>query len=167
MLNIGASDGFYALGMKQLMPNTDVFAYDLDEASRDILKACANSNDLPVHSLNNFSFAEMEEFDKYDTLAFIIDCEGCEIGLEAIAPDILSKSTFLVELHELLVPGITVRLSDYFSQTHDVTIIEEAPRNTKDYPEISKMSELERLVLLCEFREGPMNWLYATPKGLQ
>jgi len=163
LLNIGASDGFYALGMKRLLPDTRVYAYDIDEDSRDVLEACANANDVSVETLRDFGFSEMAAFKHYDSLAFIIDCEGCEVGVEAIPSDVLGQSTFLVELHEFLVPGIQKRLVDFLSQTHDVTIIEEVPRNTKDYPETLQKPAIEGLILSCEFREGPMTWLYAQP----
>lgn len=163
LLNIGASDGFYALGMKQLIPEAAVFAFDIDVASRDVLEAYSETNDLPVGILTDFSFENMEGFGTYDSLAFIVDCEGCEIGIVSIPQEILVRSTFLVELHEKLVPGITKQLLNFLSQTHDVTLIEEAPRDTHDFPEISQMSAIERLILVCEFREGPMNWLYAQP----
>ncbi|GHB17078.1 hypothetical protein GCM10007094_00610 [Pseudovibrio japonicus] len=163
MLNIGASDGFYALGMKRLLPDTRVYAYDIDENSRDVLKACADANGVSVENLKDFSFSEMAAFEAYDSLAFIIDCEGCEVGVETIPSEVLGKSTFLIELHEFMIPGIEKRLSDFLSQTHEVTLIEEAPRNTKDYPETLQKPAIEGLILSCEFREGPMTWLYAQP----
>lgn len=91
LLNIGASDGFYALGMKRLLPDAHVYAYDIDEESRDVLDACASANDAPVENLMDFSFSEMAAFKEYDSLAFIIDCEGCEVGIEAIPSDILAS----------------------------------------------------------------------------
>lgn len=42
-----------------------------------------------------------------------------------------------------MVPGIEMRLFNFLSQTHDVTIIEEAPRNTRDYPETLQKPAIE------------------------
>lgn len=165
LLNIGASEGYYSIGMKRLLPESEVFAYDIDEASRDVLKACAIANNVSVGMLSTFSFADMGDFAKYNSIAFIVDCEGCEIGIETIQQEILVRSTLLVELHDMMIPGITQRLLAHLSPTHDVTVIDEAPRNTRDFPEISESSSLERLILTCEFRGAPMRWLYAEPKG--
>ncbi|MGH0000532.1 hypothetical protein ACQU0X_10700 [Pseudovibrio ascidiaceicola] len=167
LINIGASEGYYAIGLKRLLPETSVFAYDIHEGSRKALKDCAKKNDVTVQNLTDFSFSALDHFSQYATLTFIVDCEGCECNIECISKDIISRSTFLIELHDLFVPGVTKTLKNFLAPTHNLTLIEEEPRNSRDYPEISQMSGIDRMLLTCEFRATPMHWLYAEPRVSQ
>lgn len=167
IFNIGASEGYYAIGLKRLLPSAQVFTFDIDEKSFPVLDSCAQLNGVDISRLENFTFAaplQDIETREASSILFLADCEGAENNIVSMPTDISIRSTFIVELHDLFVPGTTERLSQYFAPTHDVEIIDQQDRNARDYPELSGMTGSIRNVLLDEFRAASMQWLYAVPK---
>jgi hypothetical protein len=168
IVNIGASEGYYAIGMKRLVPDATVYTYDIDENSFQALEDCQKLNGVSVKRLDAFKCADPFPGNLKDwnlPSLFIIDCEGCEARVVDFPQEVLVKSHFLIEVHDLFIPGITTKLTDFLSNTHDVTVIPQRSRNFDDYPELEKYSELKKAIILDEYRDGKMEWLYAKPKS--
>lgn len=167
VINIGASEGYYAIGLKRLLHSAKVFTFDIDEKSFPVLDHCAQLNGVDVTRLENFDFARpLADIPAQPeaSLLFLADCEGAENDFVKMPSDIVRRSAFIVELHDLFIAGTTERLTRFLCDTHVIEIIDQQDRNIKDYPELDEMNGSIRHVLLDEFRATPMQWLYATPK---
>ena len=91
----------------------------------------------------------------------LCDIEGAEDSLldPASAPA-LTEADILVEVHEALRPGLLATLTQRFAPTHRVTRIDRAlrPDLLPDWSEA--LSDLDRLLLLWEWRATPTPWLW-------
>ena len=89
------------------------------------------------------------------------DIEGAEGALldPAKAPA-LTEADILVEVHDALHPGLLATLTARFAPTHRVTRIERSlrPDLLPDWAE--GLSDLDRLLLLWDWRATPTPWLW-------
>ena len=79
----------------------------------------------------------------------------------------LVHATMLVEVHDLLQPGLSELLWGRFHTTHDITNIPSVPRAVKDYPFRAWWQRVlpRRYVVhpLYECRFQQMNWFWMRP----
>ena len=91
----------------------------------------------------------------------LCDIEGAEGTLldPSLAPA-LAGSDLLVEVHEGMRPGLLATLTERFAATHRVTRIDRAlqPDLLPDWAEA--LSDLDRQLLLWEWRATPTPWLW-------
>lgn len=167
IVNIGASEGYYAIGLKRHLADAKVFTFDIDVKSFPALEQCMKMNDVSVTRLNEFNYDAPLSFMKdgeVNKALFFLDCEGFENHVVEMPHKVVSKSSFIIELHDLFVPGTREKLVAFLSDTHIVSIIDQSVREPRDYPELSGFRRPVVQMLLDEFREDAMQWLYAVPK---
>jgi hypothetical protein len=142
IVNVGAADGYYAVGLARRCPEATVIAYEADAGQRALCArvAAANSVDVDLRSAAGPG-------DLAGASLIVVDCEGCERGL--LEPPI--EATVIVELHDFLDPGVGGAIAARFAPTHDVTVIPTAPQPPTRHP-------------LSEQRPGPMRWAVMTPR---
>jgi hypothetical protein len=142
IVNVGAADGYYAVGLARRCPGASVMAYDADAGQADLCRRVAAANDVDV---------EVRGAAGRDDLGgaslIVMDCEGCERALLEPPPE----ATVIVELHDFLDPGVGGAIAERFAPTHDVTLIPTAPQPPARHP-------------LSERRPGPMRWAVMTPR---
>jgi hypothetical protein len=75
----------------------------------------------------------------------------------------------LVELHPAIDARIEARLLERFARTHELEPIPSEVRRASDFdPQLRPIGGLRRIdreLLVAEFRDGPQEWLWATPRG--
>lgn len=164
VVNIGCADGYYAVGIQRLLPDVPVFAFDIDpRASFDFSKT-QELNGTYARFEQNFDFSSPPpELLEFDSIFFVIDIEGNERDIRSLPSVILKKSSMLIEVHDLFEPGLTQKLVEFLSKTHEVKIIPEAGRDPHTLSELQNYGTLDKYIFLCEFRGSSMNWLYAQP----
>ena len=166
IVNIGASEGYYAIGLKRRLPATLCYTYDIDERTFSILAECMESNRVEVSRLEIFDYQnpliDIDET-RHDFGCFIVDCEGFETEIIKFPRSTSQSSIFLIELHESIKPGVTKLLMDFFSETHDVEIFSQTDHSLGGYPQLQKYDLFQRSIILDELRDVPMQWLYALP----
>jgi hypothetical protein len=164
VVNIGSADGYYSIGLKQALPQSRVIAVDIDPRARDDISKTSILNNENVEFRQQFDFAkDSKELYEYDKILFIIDCEGCELALTNYPKELLSRTSFIIELHELFIRGLTAQIMEFLKLTHDLNIIEEIGRNPHDFVELDALGTFDKYLMTCEFRGGNMEWLYAVP----
>jgi len=165
VVNIGASDGYYAIGLARRLPHATVHAFDTNVAHHDTLRAIAAENAIEDRIVirGECDFATLEELAAGALI--VCDCEGCELPLldPARVPG-LRSARMLIECHDIIDERVTTTLSTRFSETHDLEIIPARPRWVSDYPELSFMPLVTQQLAIDEFREGPMHWLVGRPR---
>jgi hypothetical protein len=159
-VDIGAADGYYAVGMATACPAIDVHAYEIDPVARRVLRANARENGvrLTVHGPANSRRLAEHDLDG----AFVLsDCEGAEVDiLAAEAIPALARATLLVELH-----GDTgAPLRERFAPSHAVREIQSSPRDPAAFPELDDAPGDLRAGAVDEMRPGAMSWLLLEPR---
>ena len=151
VVNVGAADGYYAIGLARRLPEATVLAFDIDPSARRLCTRLARANRVAerVRVAGECDLAGLTDF-VADRALVVMDCEGCEADL--LVPErvpFLERCSVLVELHGILRPGSEDEVIGRFEQTHDVELIETEPRADP---------------MLDERRPGPMRWAYFTPR---
>jgi hypothetical protein len=161
IINVGCSEGFYAVGLARLMPQTQIYGYDTNQAAHADCEQLATQNGvadrLTIGGL--FAPANFQEFADRKTLV-LCDIEGGEEDLlDPAAAPALAKMDIIVELHDGFVPGIEKLLIDRFQKTHQISIVPHTLHNIPLPALIQEWGSLDQLLALCEWRAFPTPWL--------
>jgi hypothetical protein len=167
IVNVGAADGYYAVGLARRCPGARVVAYEADARERAVLAqvAAANAVGLEIKGAagredlaRDIAGAGRRESlaaaapDDLAAALLVVDCEGCERELLARGETAwLAGATVIVELHDVYDPGVGDAIVERFAATHDVVITPTGPQ-----PPANR--------LLSEQRPGPMRWAVMTPR---
>lgn len=162
VLDIGCAEGYYAVGLARRMPGTAVHARDVNPAARALCAELARVNGVgdrvrvgPKMTHGDFAlYAAAPTF-------ILCDIEGAEAELldPARAPA-LARADILVEVHEGMRPGLLATLTARFAASHRITRIDRGllPDLLPLWAE--ELSDLDRLLLLWEWRASPTPWLW-------
>ena len=102
IINIGAAEGYYAVGLAMLFPNTKVVAIDIDEESLNFLEKMAKLNKVDKYVKTYKGDAKMflKSINANSKNLIMCDCEGCEFDIfSSENVDLLKKSDLIVEMH--------------------------------------------------------------------
>jgi hypothetical protein len=131
LINIGASEGYYAVGYARRLPELEVYAFDINALARRRLRKLARRNGVlgRTRSRRECTHAQLEDL-IVDRTVIICDCEGCEGDLldPRRAPR-LSTADLLVELHVERNPAVTPSMLSRFGSTHLATRVVMASRD--------------------------------------
>jgi hypothetical protein len=164
IVNIGCAEGYYAVGLKRLLPEADVFAFDIDEKARAHCAELARLNGVDLEIDGLCDPARLQALAGAGALV-LCDIEGAET--ELIDPDAvpaLRESTLLVELHPMEGGGDTGDiLLPRFAASHAVEVIDPAGRDTGAYPALADWPQPDQLLALLE-RTEPTRWAFMTAR---
>jgi hypothetical protein len=167
IVNVGCSEGFYAVGLARLMPQVQVYAHDTNEAAWADCQQLASQNGVidRIHIGGTFVPMDFQEFADQKTLV-LCDIEGGEEALldPKLAPA-LSQMDIIVELHSGFVPNIQEILIQRFEKTHEISIVPHTLRGITLPPLLQEWSSLDQLLALCEWRAFPTPWLVIWAKS--
>jgi hypothetical protein len=171
IVDIGAAEGYYAVGLAVRIPGARVIAFETEALGQTALRQMAALNHVS-------SRVEARGTCEPDDLAaalkeanrpvVICDVEGYEEKL--LEPELvpaLARATILVELHEFIVPTIAQTLKARFGATHRLRQIWQQPRSCLQFPwrtlgtTLLPRSYLEWSV--SEWRPARMSWLWMEP----
>jgi hypothetical protein len=148
IVNVGAADGYYAVGLARRCPNATVIAYEADAGQRELCARLTAANAVAVDLRGAAGRGDLG-----GAALVVMDCEGCERPLlDRGETSDLRAATIIVELHDFLDPGVGEAIADRFAATHDVALVPTAPQ-----PPANEL-------LLSEYRPGPMRWAVMTPR---
>lgn len=169
-LDIGAAEGYYAIGMTRVIKCKSVVAYEATTEGQCLIQQLAELNKV-TSKVAVRGFCTPEEFKKVvhehpGTLLVICDIEGGEVGLLlGIPAELLSNAYLIVETHEFIVPGVTDKLKQHFFKTHHIEHIRSTPRGRSDIPKDFRSPVWDRWTvrMMEEFRPAVMDWLIMRP----
>lgn len=166
VIDIGAAEGYYAVGLARRMPHARILARD---GNRRALAACAllaEANGVAERVEIGGPMAP-EDFAALQPGQAVILCdiEGAEVELldPAQAPGLLAAD-LLVEVHEGMRPGALEVLAQRFAATHRLTRVDRQLDDTPLTGWMAGLSDLDRLILLWEWRSSPTPWLWMERK---
>lgn len=162
VLDIGCAEGYYAVGLARRMPGTLVHAHDSDPRARELCEGLAAANGVAdrLRIGGEIGHADLALCRNAETF-ILCDIEGAEGALlDPAASPALTEADLLVEVHEGMRPGLLATLTARFAPTHRVTRIDRAlrPDLLPDWAE--GLSDLDRLLLLWEWRATATPWLW-------
>jgi hypothetical protein len=165
IVNVGCSEGFYAVGFARAFPDARVYAFDSDVVAQQLCKAAAHANGVAERVIvGGECTAEVLRDLATPPCLIMSDCDGYELELlrPSVAP-VIAFCDILVELHDCLRPRLSEELLPRFKATHDIEIICSVPRNPDDFHEISFLTREERQIALDELRP-PQHWAMMTSR---
>jgi hypothetical protein len=169
ILDIGAAEGYYAVGLTRLIMSTKIIAFEATEKGRKMIQKLASLNRVTDRiKMEGFCDEKLlnSYLDKYNRPFIIMDIEGGEISLldPELVPQI-SKADILVEIHTFLNKNIPVYIKERFKNSHHIQIINQEPRVENDirFP-INYFIKKHKKVLMNEFRSSEICWFYLKRK---
>ena len=173
ILDIGAAEGYYAVGLATFLPDAKVIAFEASSKGRSLLKQLAELNGVSSR-LDLRGFCTTEEFVSVVAATpvdfVIMDIEGGEDALlteETVAH--LKSTTLLIEIHEFVVPGIGAKLRELLGESHTIVEVAATARSLADVPGILLRLIIQAFRLtgrdyLDEMRPDGMSWMYFAPR---
>ena len=167
VVNVGAADGFYAVGMLRRLTTAHATAFEMVESYHSAIDELARSNGvrdrLAIRGACDVEALASAMAGNERTLV-IIDVEGAERDLlDPSRVPRLCDAWILVELHDFVDPQISTILRRRFDATHRVTCYRAAPRTVRDVPAVAGMSARGLLRLADEGRPALMEWFWMEP----
>lgn len=173
VVDVGAAEGYYAVGLARRLPATRVTAFEMEANGQRQLAAMARLNEVAdqVEVRGRCEPADLQEALRVadGDAAVVCDVEGYERELlDPAAVPALRQAAILVELHDFIVPGVTELLVERFGVTHDIQHIWQQERRRDEFPWTTVGTRLlPRRYLdwaVSEWRPVRMAWLWMTPK---
>ena len=136
VIDIGASIGYYAVGLARIFPNAQVIAFEADPWSRSVMREFASIN--AISNLKVFGTCTPPRLRtacaSVPTL-LLCDCEGGEIYLLTPARvSGLSTATMIVETHDHLVTNSSAVLAARFAHSHTIEMIHQEMPDQERHP---------------------------------
>ena len=170
-IDIGAADGYFAIGMAFSETFKKIYAFEIDEEGRRSLNRNIENNfckDKVVVDIEA-NFETLKEIvDKNKSAVILIDIEGSEFDLlDDNLLQLLSNCYIVCELHPTLSTNGFEKQNMLINNAKaffDVSIIQRESYSPNKFSELNEFTDEERLIAFGEGRENNMNWLILEPK---
>ncbi len=160
IVNVGCSEGYYAIGLARCHPDISVIAMDIDEGSLSLCRRYADINGVNnITTINGATTPEELDVGGPGHRLYLVDVEMAELNI--LKPDVckpLLHSDVIVECHDFMHNGITDEIALRFQDTHYIAKIEPQIPIFDAFKFTGGVSALNFLSLL-EKRPLPTNWL--------
>jgi hypothetical protein len=171
IIDIGAAEGYYAVGLALHNPRAEVVAFEQTPEGQALVRELASRNCVAdrVRVLGRCEPADLrEELSPARRAVVMCDVEGYETTLlDPVAVPSLTAAWLLVELHEFVIAGVGALLRGRFAGTHRISEISQTDRTRADYPYLPWYTRLLPTAYATypvnEFRPARMSWLWLEP----
>jgi hypothetical protein len=172
LVDVGAADGFHALGALINNDFTTCYAFESDPESQFRLQKNADANSLSgrlsIYGKADANFLDVLNIDLSKSV-FLFDIEGGEWSLLTRSLfRSLSLSVLIVEIHLWDQEANTAleQLLGFSIHTHSHNFLETGPRDLSTIPEISSFGDDFRWLMCSEGRGMSMRWIVFEPLTL-
>lgn len=160
IVNIGAGEGYYAVGLARRNENAEIYAFDIDKKARERCEQMATLNNVS-NRIKIFDYCTIEKLKELaeNKLNIICDCDGCEYDL--FKPENIKyfqNSNILLELHDRENSKGVEGLLALFKDTHSISRSEYSERDPDNYSCIAKLKLSEKEFALDENRSLGFRW---------
>lgn len=168
LFNLGAAEGYYAVGLAMRIPRMSVITYDWWGPAHYWLRRIAFENNV-MDRIETRGRCEVAEFARSLEPAkqplVVCDVEGAEDELlDPLAAPALLRSVILVELHDMEKPGISERVRQRFETSHDILSMDSRTRTVADLPRALRNGNGQLVELMDEHRQSTQSWFLMTPR---
>lgn len=166
VINAGSAEGYYAVGFAYATPGIDVFAFDTDPVTDEMVPRLAALNGLQsrVHKRGHCGPGDLEAIvTQHKRTLLFVDIEGFEDELLDIdqAPS-LSRADIIVETHDGFNSGVTRRLIERLWPSHHFEIVAAVDDDEREIPALIRERIADPALaraLVAEARGMPQLWL--------
>ena len=172
IIDVGAAEGYYAVGCALTWPRAKTIAFETEETGRILIAELAAMNQVQDRlEIRGFCdpAALCELVSGASSPLIIMDVEGCEASLLSpqTAPS-LAQAHIVVEIHDFIDREIGRRIWACFSASHTIEEIHTRQRVASDF--VWPKSEMYKRYLLKalqahadEWRPEAMRWFVMRP----
>lgn len=174
VVNVGAANGYYAVGLARVWPGARIVAFELEPSKRESLSRVALENgvDRRVRAEAECTPERLDAVVRDAECPLVwMDVDGAELDLldPARAPG-LRRAEIVVELHEFLLPQTRERLEARFSGTHESQLVRGEDRRFEQFPLRGRFWQtgLGRAAACESMQEGRpvlQDWLRLRPRA--
>lgn len=173
IVDVGAAEGFYVVGLARLFPKASVVAFEAGVSERHAMRELVEVNGIANVVVKGWcDLQALTEIGRGSTggvpsSLLIMDVEGAEYDL--LVPEEapwLAHAVILVECHRFKgEPGADVFI-ERFRGTHDAEIVKSRQRLLGDLPwRCPRIFEKWLLHVSSDEREGLQEWLLLVPRA--
>jgi hypothetical protein len=174
MIDVGAAEGYYAVGLARCCPKLQVTAFEMESEGRSLLLELAALNGV-AERIDIRGRCDPAELKKALAAGegrrglVVCDCEGYEdILLDPAHEPALRKISILVELHERNARDLSEEMRRRFEPSHQIEEIWTYNETNRTFPfstlYLRVMPKVYRDCALSEHRHVPMNWFWMKPR---
>jgi hypothetical protein len=175
IVNVGAADGYYTIGLARRLPASRVDAFEALPELHPLIERSARLNGVSDR-VAVFGTCDPEALGASLRCAgvptlVVMDIEGGEIDLldPQLVPELL-HADILVETHDAFVRNATDTLIERFWRTHNVESYAAQPRVLADFPPgflplLPRWFPSLAVDLMDERRPGVQRWLFLAAKS--
>lgn len=166
IVDVGCAEGYYAVGLARMVPDATVHAFDIDAVARHRCGLLAEANGVADRVIISGAFSG-QDFERFRGTRTLVLCDAEGFEDELFQPDLypaLAEINLIIETHPMLKPGVTDRLIQRFSPTHEVKRIDPSVNAAPLIPRIAGASHLDMMIACWEWRAGPTPWLVMRPR---
>lgn len=170
-VDLGAADGYYAIGTVLSGRFTSAVCYEMSAQRRLVLSHNAAVNGvedrIEIHGSADSSFVHDLSGETLARSLVLIDVEGAEFDLltQSVLRH-LSNSVVIVELHDHLVTNGESALKKLVSRAESifhVDFLAAGARDSSNYDELSGFSDNDRWLVFSEGRKRAGRWMRLIP----
>jgi hypothetical protein len=171
IIDVGAAEGYYAVGLAKHFPNISVFTFDFDYRGRSQQRRLAKLNNVKNLIVGfRCDSVELQQRVKMSSCLVICDIEGFEVQLlDPSKVPALKAADILVEIHPAQGMSTSVvrdLLKSRFYNSHHIETIDSRPRDSASFRNLLPLTvtDEELLMALDEGRSGLQCWLWMEHK---
>jgi hypothetical protein len=174
-IDIGAAEGYYAVGAVVAGWSPRVVAFEAEPAARQTLAELMALNNVAPERIELRGLCTPPELDALlagcACPAVLMDVEGFEaLLLDPLRVPHLARSRLIVEYHDFALPGLRDELCRRMDPTHAITVIDQQPRRAGDLPASDPLirllpAGLRRRVLSEQRPFSHHGWLWLAPRN--
>jgi len=170
-VDLGAADGYYAIGVLTSGRYQKSTAFEMTEAGRAVIKKNAALN-LVSDRLEVFGKAENDFYkgftqEELRKSVVLIDIEGAEFEiLDKNCLEQLKESVVIIEIHDWKVKNGLDKKNALIENAKHFFKVEELLMSSRDlsiYPELRDFNDTDRWLICSEGRERLMTWIRLDP----
>jgi hypothetical protein len=170
ILNIGAADGYYAVGFARRSPTSEIVAFEALAKFHPVIERVARLNNVAdrvrIAGFCDLDLLRAELVQAKRPILLFADIEGFETQLldPGFVPE-LRSADIVIETHDSFVPKCTEIMIARLGESHRIERVVARARTLADFPEnflplLPRMFPQLALDLMDERRMGVQQWLY-------
>jgi hypothetical protein len=170
-IDLGAADGYYAIGVLKNRRFSKTFCYEMSEKGRQIIRENAKlnhvENHIEIHGIATKGFYKLIPNINLSHSVMLVDIEGSEFDLfDYECLKAFKKSIIFIELHESLVKnGLNkkdklIKNAKHFFKVSELTT---TARDLSCFEELKDLNDNDRWLICSEGRDKLMTWLRLDP----
>jgi len=139
IIDVGAAEGYYAVGLSLLFPLAQIIAFETTETGRELIKRLSEQNNVSsrIDLHGHCDLAELHAVTSdISPMLLLMDVEGGErVLLNPEEIPALGHAYIIVELHDCFDPGVGELIKDRLSTSHHIKEIWSRDRHYSDFSE--------------------------------